>query len=319
MGVRYSNRAVLFFREIFARVSKNNPRVRFFFNRLNLIRRIFLSPYVSFVYIPYRSIIRNLNSEQEGFRYLKFTDTGILILFYSNHIVKIPLGPVPLLDLRRSFQKYKKLKATRQSEYVNYWLEDGDVLFKMELLEEGECKQKLVEKYFSSRITNRLSTIKSEDAVFKKVLIGRQKFISTTKIYLPFDESKNYSVGLMHGDLTPGNIMTNSGGESLLIDLNRFEFEGFPFIDEIHFDVELHSKRLRISYFEFLVSTFATLVQKYQRDCIVIYVLYRVGAEHNDGVKSELWYYDGMKTLADTIVKYDKGRISSANERQTNK
>ena len=297
------------------KIIRKNPWSRRLIYRLNFIRRLFLSPYIKFSFIPFRSIISFLNSTSDKFENVMLTDTGVFMLFYPKYVVKIPLGPIPMQDLKRNMDQYRLIKASEYQAFVNYWLEDHITFFKMELLKEGKNKQILANKYFNTISDKRFSSISSQNDIYELILQGHKKFINITHIQLSFDKNKKYPISIMHGDLTPRNIMTNSSNNPLLIDLNRFIFEGFKFIDLIHFEVEFKSKEIHKNYFDFITQNFNSLLKTYGSEALKIYVLYRVGSEHNDGVKNEGWYYDGMLALAQKLITLDLEDKTVINEK----
>lgn len=304
-------------RKIILKIISNNTWSGRLLARLNLIRRLLLCPYVKLSFIPYRSIILFLNSNPDRLESFKLTDTGIFILFYSTYVIKVPLGPIPLEDLIRNKNQYNLIKESKYKAYVNYWLEDHGAFFKMELLLEGNDKKALIEQYFMTISKTAYASINSKKDIYELISIGQDKFINITQTELPINKDKRYPISIMHGDLTPKNIMTNSFGTPLLIDLNRFNFEGFEFIDRIHFEVEFESKKIRENYFHYIVMNFSRLLRIYGNEMLKIYVLYRIGSEHNQGIKNEHWYYDGMKELGKKMMTISSFKIDTAytNER----
>ena len=288
-------------RRIILKIIGNNTWSGRLLASLNLIRRLFLCPYVKLSFIPFRSIISILNTTPGRFESVRLTDTGVIMLFYSTYVVKIPLGPIPLKDLIRNMNQYNLIKASEYKAHVSYWLEDHCTHFKMEILLEGNNKRALASQYFKTISKAACASIKSQKDIYELILLGRQKFIDVTEVQLSIDKDKKYPMSIMHGDLTPRNIMTNTSGAPLLIDLNRFTFKGFEFIDSIHFEVEFESKKIRKNYFHYIILNFDLLLKIYGSEVLKIYVLYRIGSEHNNGVKNEGWYYDGMRSLAQKL------------------
>lgn len=268
---------------------------------INLMRRLVLCPYVTLSFIPIRLIISIINNTPERYNCVRLTDTGVLILIYSNYVVKIPLGPIPQKDLIKNMNQYNLIKSSSYREHVSYWLEDHGTHYKMELLLEGNNKPALVRRYFETLSKTGRGTIMSIKDLSELILLGKRKLSDITDLDLAFDKEKKYTVSIMHGDLTPKNIMTNISGVPLLIDLNRFKFKGFEFIDLIHFEVEFESKRLCKNYFDYIILKFDMLKKIFGVEKLKIYVLYRIGSEHNNGIKNERWYYDGMRLIAQKL------------------
>lgn len=302
-------------RSIILKIIGNNTWSGRLLANLNLIRRLLLCPYVKLSFIPFRSIISILNTTPGRFESIILTDTGVLILFYSVCVVKIPLGPIPLKDLKRNMNQYNLIKASERKALVNYWLEDHGTYFKMQLLLEGNNKRTLAIQYFKTINKEPCTSLRSQKDIYELILLGRQKFIDVTAVQLSIDEDKKYPMSIMHGDLTSRNIMTDTTGGPLLIDLNRFKFKGFEFIDRVHFEVDFESKKIQKNYFDYIILNFDWLRKIYGSEALKIYVLYRIGSEHNNGIKNEGWYYDGMRSLAQKLDSKMTVETTFINER----
>ena len=228
-------------------------------------------------------------------RFNKFSisSTGSLILFYSDKVIKIPLGDVSKESLEKNYENYLLLKNSEFKNFVDYKLHKVDKYYEMDNLKTANISNHEVEKildYFNTKSKKiRLSSIK--DKLFYN-LYEVNKICGIKNVSLEDIEVESCP---MHGDLTENNIMQNKNKQIVLIDLDRFVMEGICGFDLLHFKVDRKSKRLKVSFFECIKQ----MIDKSQIDKnkLFLYIKYRVSQEHNLKVKLDKNYYDNYKLL----------------------
>lgn len=228
-------------------------------------------------------------------RFNKFSisSTGSLILFYSDKVIKIPLGDVSKESLEKNYENYLLLKNSEFKNFVDYKLHKVDKYYEMDILETANISNYEVKKildYFNTKSKKiRLSSIK--DKLFYN-LDEVNKICGIKNVSLEDIEVESCP---MHGDLTENNIMQNKNKQIVLIDLDRFVMEGICGFDLLHFKVDRKSKRLKGSFFECIKQ----MIDKSQIDKnkLFLYIKYRVSQEHNLKVKLDENYYKRYKSF----------------------
>ena len=221
---------------------------------------------------------------------LQITGTGVLQLFFDNYIIKIPLGKLSDLNLKKEYNNYLKLKNSNLSKYVEYKLEKINSIYKIE----------------------KLQNIKNID--INKILrdIEEEKIQENEEINLSFDLLNKwckedfkydfkYEKSAMHGDLTPKNVMLNKNNKAVLIDLDRFTFSGIKGIDNLHYIIEKECKERKIDFFDWILENF----DKVEKKDLFIYFVYRINIENFDSIKlPDIYYKKACKVYKKFIKEF---------------
>lgn len=220
-----------------------------------------------------------------GFR---LTGTGVLLLFSDDSVVKVPLSRIAESALQRNFYHYRMLRDSHLSHCVSYRLEHGEGFYRMDRLcpvrDPAEAVASVVSAFEALTPPVRMP----ERVLGEKCAAGVAVLQRFSGMDIQVPSSAMVSVCAMHGDLTEHNVMTDAAGQIVLIDLERFAFDGIAGIDLIHFKVTRESAEKRCSFTDCLLEF---LKRGYNRDILIIYLLYRLGVEHNDGVRLPGSYY----------------------------
>lgn len=228
-------------------------------------------------------------------RFNKFSisSTGSLILFYSDKVIKIPLGDVSKESLEKNYENYLLLKNSEFRNVVDYKLCRVDNYYEMDTLETINISNHEVEKVlecFNAKSKKiRLSSIKD------KLFYNFDKVNKICEIKNVSFEDIEVESCPMHGDLTENNIMQNKNQQIVFIDLDRFTMEGILGFDLLHFEVDRKSKVLKVSFFEYVKQMIDN--SQVNKNKLFLYIKYRVSQEHNLKVKLDKNYYDNYKSF----------------------
>ncbi|MFC1857852.1 hypothetical protein ACFL9U_07445 [Thermodesulfobacteriota bacterium] len=235
---------------------------------------------------------------------LMLSSTGCLIIFRENLVIKIPLCKYSIKSLAKEYSNYCSIKKSCFSKITDYHLiknmEYGYVYYEMSRLEAHSWD----ENHGVDLILAVLKNCPGDECSFYdipeqhlglKILIKHApKQCQQKLIHMAAVLAKNTCQAVpMHGDLTPLNIMFSSG-KPVIVDLDRFEFQGLPFIDEIHYRIEKEAKINKWnSYKQFkeLCETSINSDFSYSPLKLASYIYFRVGAEHREGYKNSRAYY----------------------------
>ena len=236
-----------------------------------------------------------LKSLKKFSKFSKFSisTTGSLILFYSDKVIKIPLSDVSKESLEKNYENYLLLKNSEFKIFVDYKLHKVDKYYEMDILETANISNYEVEKileYFNAKSKKiRLSSIK--DKLFYN-LYEVNKICGIKNVSLEDIEVESCP---MHGDLTQNNIMLNKNKQIVLIDLDRFEMDGIRGFDLLHFKIDMESKKLNKSFFEYVTDLINT--SHIDKNKLLLYMKYRISQEHNTKIKLAQNYYDKYKSI----------------------
>lgn len=236
-----------------------------------------------------------LKSLKKFSKFSKFSisTTGSLILFYSDKVIKIPLSDVSKESLEKNYENYLLLKNSEFKNFVDYKLHKVDKYYEMDILETANISNYEVEKileYFNAKSKKiRLSSIK--DKLFYN-LYEVNKICGIKNIFFEDIEIESCP---MHGDLTQNNIMLNKNKQIVLIDLDRFEMDGIRGFDLLHFKIDMESKKLNKSFFEYVTDLINT--SHIDKNKLLLYMKYRISQEHNTKIKLAQNYYDKYKSI----------------------
>lgn len=241
-----------------------------------------------------KDLLKTLKNLQ-GYQEFAVTSTGVLILFYRNEVIKIPLGEVSKESLDKNWENYNLLKKSEFNEFTNYELTKTDNYYKMEKL-----KNTTIEDENINEILNKFSLVNKIvklDKFKNSLFVNLSKIESICNMTICFPGEIDVKSVVMHGDLTKNNIMKNSQQNIVLIDLDRFTFQGIEDIDKIHYMVDRESKKMGISFFEYLETKINNCNSKKELKSFYIYLLLRICYEHNDLIKLNIKYYQDIKRV----------------------
>jgi hypothetical protein len=262
------------------------------------------NPYVDVSYL--RKRLLKILKDLRGYRRFTVTSTGVLILFYDNHVVKIPLGEVSKQSLDKNWDNYNSLKQSEYKRFVDYELTKMNYYYKMEKLESKAVGDEIVNDILNtfSATKSTVKLYKFKDGLFAN--LSKIESLCNMNIYFPHEMEVKSVV--MHGDLTRKNIMTNNQQNIVLIDLNRFTFEGIDSMDAIHYMIDKESKKTNTTFFEYLENKICSNTSREQLATYYIYLLLRVCFEHSDLVELNKMYHENIKRIVEKYNLITKGR-----------
>ncbi len=230
-----------------------------------------------------------------GYSSFRLSSTGVLILFYNRNVIKIPLGQISSDSLMKNWENYNILKKSNFNEFVQYKLKKIDNYYKMDILKSIMIDEKeldlIIDKLSIKYKKNYGASLSDELFINTPLLENR----CNTKIALNYKEI--FLSVPMHGDLTQNNIMKNSIGSIVLIDLDRFTFEGIKGIDKFHYNVDRESSKMGISFFKYVEYS----LKLSNMDISYYYIIYRVSQEYQTSVIMPQSYYDEFVSLIHKI------------------
>ena len=218
---------------------------------------------------------------------IQITGTGVLQLFFDEYIIKIPLGKLSDLNLENEYKNYLKFKNSNLSKYVEYELKKIELFYKIE-------KLKVIRNLNIDVIIKDLEKEKIQNGEINLSLDLLNKWCNKN-----FKYSFKYEKSVMHGDLTPKNVMLNKYNQIVLIDLDRFTFFGIKGIDKLHFIIEKECKEQKIDFFDWILKNF----EKYKIEKLFLYFVYRINMEDFKDVKlPEIYYQKACKVYNRFII-----------------
>lgn len=230
-------------------------------------------------------------------RTCRITGTAVLHVSDGDSLLYFPLTPRARAGLETSYQNFQRLRAIG-SPLVDYRFErdefDGAVSYRMECLshpsreELAACKNQLIgalrqdarsgalPRKWKERIQDALNAVLDPEVSLRWLqALDRQ-------------EPNAWKIGQTHGDLTPLNVMVKSG-RPVLIDLDRFEFDGLQKMDEIHFDVEATAKAHRTNWLKAIAVDCPFRPGQHRQCDFDFYFMWRVAIEYHR-LKPSRWF-----------------------------
>lgn len=197
-----------------------------------------------------------------GVEHVKLSGTGVFLGFSKNKVYYVPLGESPAEQLKKGFDNYLALRASSLKHFVDYEFirnESGKFCFYIadklthisESVLDDEAK-KLIDslKNFKSKSKLDHSFLISGEQAIKAVISPRSRLYWLQNLHQIVNEE--HQLCASHGDLTQFNIMRNSGN-TVIIDLDRFTFNGFSWFDETHYQLERYVKAKNIDWLRFIL------------------------------------------------------------------
>lgn len=197
-----------------------------------------------------RSVLKDINNKAFGEDLtLKVTNTGLIQVFTENWVYLYYGGNKSKYSLEVSSANYLHLKGSKVAQLVDYNV-DYDV--EANDIVSAYCRVERLknlphdEKYHAKGVVLSLFNKASDYALYPiqdltaiiKMLEKQLDFNFTDFIEHYKLRDIHLQFGLSHGDLTPNNIMKNTQGNYVLIDLDRFSSDRELSFDDIHFDIE---------------------------------------------------------------------------------
>jgi len=248
------------------------------------------------------SLLKNL-VDQRGFSKFLLSGTGVLVLFYKDSVIKIPLSDLASASLKKDFNFYNKAIKNNVKKFFNYSFQKLESGYKMDLLiENKELYSDYVKKLESIDIEN--SIYVQKDLSIRDCLYLCPNFtVVESRCGFVFDLEKkiNVATGFMHGDLTKRNLLADINGNCCLIDLDRSTFNGIKELDEVHYLVDEESKRKGMSFFAFIEQNFDSLNIKFGLNTIYFYFMYRLSVECKAEIILNDTYYYQAKNCHDFL------------------
>ena len=261
--------------------------------------------------INYKKVFKLLKT----FDRVAITGTGVLIVFYENFIAKYPLGSHSQNALRNEFANYKKLKDSNLSNLVDYSLVEKENYYVMDKL--NRCDYPInacmsICTLFKKKAQCTLQLIKLlEQKIFKDALSYIKNKDELNRVVKILQSMNDIKSSTMHGDLTQYNIMLTSSNKVVLIDLDRFNFNGIEKIDRIHFIIEFFAKKRKKDFFEILETLLITKnISKKYFDYLFLYFVYRIGVEYDEEIQLPSTYFDNVNKLVTIFLERENLCIS---------
>jgi len=218
---------------------------------------------------------------------IKITGTGVLQLFFDDNIIKIPLGELSEINLQNEYSNYRQLKRTNLAKYVDYKLQRGDGFYRISRLKTAK----------DINILEIIDDLEKENTKEDSLTLSFDLLNKWCK--KNFKYNFKYKKSVMHGDLTPENVMLNENNRVVFIDLDRFHFCGIKGLDKLHYFIEKDSREKNIDFFEWILENF----DQCDIDILFVYFVYRVNIEHFDKVKLPHYYYQKACRVFDRFIE----------------
>jgi hypothetical protein len=257
--------------------------------------------YINKKYLGY-GLLKNLVN-RIGFSKFLLSGTGVLVLFYKDSVIKIPLSDLASASLKKDLKFYNEAVNNRINIFFNYSFNKLESGYKMDLLNEN--------KNLHSDYIKKLQLIGIENSIYiQKELSIRDCLylcpnygVIESRCGFVFDLEKNINVaiGFMHGDLTNRNLLADVNGNCCLIDLDRSTFDGIRELDEVHYLVDEESKRKGMSFFTFIEENLNSLNIKFELNIIYLYLMYRLCVECKVEIILNDTYYIEAKNCHDFL------------------
>jgi hypothetical protein len=268
--------------------------------------------YIDTKFVKVRRILKLLKE----FSSVSITGTGVLMIFYENDIVKYPLGNHSYKALDNEYNNYLLLKESSYSNLVEYFLEKKDGYFMMDKLFDIMSPVQVHKRICFQFIQIKSNTIELSELLRREVFIRALQHIEIACKDICMDEVRNLlkrikiiEVCAMHGDLTRFNIMQNRQDNTVIIDLDRFDFRGIDKIDRIHFAIEYYAKKRKIDFFKILQKVLDKNLFMHHMNILFLYFIYRLGVEYNHDVALPLSYRNDMCKVINRFLISFKGGI----------
>jgi hypothetical protein len=178
--------------------------------------------------------------QKKGLQSYLVTPTDTLIFILQNRVIKYALSAQSRVDLCNACEMHTALKKSTLRAFVPYNMHCCNDVIIMDRLYPINLAA-----YNIRTILDAFAAAPAPKGTF--TLHGLMQSLKDT---LPDIQALNALIpddytlqtGLMHGDLTPSNVMQTHENELALIDWDRSDPQGVPLYDEMHYAIELKAK-----------------------------------------------------------------------------
>ena len=227
-------------------------------------------PYVTRKDDQTRRIIREVLA-LEPMQDVQLSGTGKLMLLSRTRVYFVALGDVSDAAIQKSIRSWEGIRSSTLADVVSGdWRQldiAGASVLSTERLE--TCRDP---HRFGRSILRRL---RAEGEYATPPQSSVDAWFRAAPLLTDHDSARHWQgltleiahhpwrLGPTHGDLTPPNIMKGTADECVLIDLDRFAWDGIQLFDALHFAVESYCKTHRTDWIAFLeTEAFCELAEK---------------------------------------------------------
>ncbi len=266
-------------------------------------------PYVDDLLDNQVKIFEYLKLEDIKYTKIRLTATGVLQLYTIDTLYMVPCGYLSNESLFKNYYNWLTLKESTYFDLVDYQLNKVDLkshlYFTMTILQQLSNEKKAYD-FVINRLKNKDSELffsyidmhEANEKLNQYIQLDFSDFIKSLK------SSQIYStIGPIHGDLTLQNMLQKNDGKIVIIDLDRFVFNGAQFIDEIHFYIESIANRENTDWLEILPRIIITKeVPLWEKEKLVGYFLYRINEEIRNYIMPSENYLKNISVCSKKIL-----------------
>lgn len=234
-----------------------------------------LHPYFKYSVKTTFNILKNLISEK-SINY-GITDTGVFQVFGEKYIYSLPTSDDQLISLKKSYSNYKMLA---ENDLTSSLVDYSQCLL--------DCDFFCVKTEILLPSSDDLQILPLQHKLHAPCK-SNQDFVGCLKLEM-INYFKEHSLdyhcssiffedmSVIHGDLTPDNVMINSSGKAVIIDLDCLAVCGPRVYDEIHYLVQSEVVRSGANWLG-VVEAMLRNKHIYHADLLKTYVYFRVFIE----------------------------------------
>lgn len=274
-------------------------------------------PYIDNLLDDQIKIFKYLKSQQIIYLKVQLTATGVLQFYTEDSVYMVPCGKLSNESLSENYKNWLLIKASVYSNLVDYKLKNmssKDLLYYsmsrlLPISNEQEARNYIITCLKSEDrkyLVDYINLSNANDKLKKHCQLDFSNIIDKIK-----DRQLISSIGPLHGDLTEQNMLKTHDEKVVIIDLDRFVFNGVQFIDELHFYIESMSKKEGTPWLQILIKILNTKDNKVWKDEEIIgYFLFRLDAEIRDDIKPTKNYLKHVYSAAEKISKYYQIKVN---------
>lgn len=161
------------------------------------------------------------------------TSTGAFHCYTDERLFVLPCGDVAASALAHSYRHWSQLQNSSWPTLLAYEFDylEASSIYSMELLSPARGESDIAEALQSMRGHH---SEPISNFSWRPLIQHLANFVDVSPLNPLCYATTEVIFGPVHGDLHPGNILTNQQGQRVLIDLDRFNFCAPQFIDDIH-------------------------------------------------------------------------------------
>lgn len=235
------------------------------------------------------------------------TSTGVLQCYTPQQLFALPCGDVASSALAHSHEHWRQLQGSPYSALATYGFtrEEGSSLYAMELLHtiDAPGSAGVVLPLMKGQRSAAISSF-----AWQPLIQHLASFADTHALDRLCNSRTEVVFGPVHGDLHPGNVMANSEGQPVLIDLDRFQADAPQFVDEIHTALYTIEQRTRASWLV-LLATQAVRELNFPAEQLLAYAAFRAAAE-TAWSPAEPRYRRRLQQCLAALATLDEGRCA---------